>query len=198
MSRSRRLRHSRKTKRHSRRRVRHVTRRRYIRGGFGPGSTIADTNGPFAWGSQPSTWPGANGDHSGTYFKPSPLGIPSGAFQPPVIANGPLNTIPYPPVLHEQKGGGLCRQRRSRSRRHMKRRGGGGISLVEDGAVFFRNIGNTMGNVLRGFQGVTPSISPSPTDQPIAREAPLINTAPQAPIDFKKAASDAIDKVNAV
>ena len=186
-SHSKRRSHTRR-RRHVTRRRRQITRRRYIRGGFGPGSDIESTNGPYSWGSQPSTWPGAMGDHSGTYLKLSPVGIPSGAFQPPVIANGPLNTAPYPPSL--QKGGGR--------KRYRTRRGGGGISLVEDGTVFLRNIGNTMGNVLRGFQGVTPSISPSPTEQPIAREQPVINTAPQTPIDFKAAANKAITQVDAL
>ena len=175
-------------RRHITRRRRQLTRRRFMRGGFGPGSTITGTNGPNNWGPQPDQWPGAMGDHSGTYFKPSPVGIPSGPFQPPAIANGPLNTAPYPPSL--QKGGGR--------KRYRARRGGGGISLVEDGTVFLRNLGNTMGNVLRGFQGVTPSISPSPTDQPIARQVPTINASPQAPINFKAAADKAIEQVNAL
>ena len=179
--------HRAKRRHHSRRH----TMRHTMRGGFGPGSTITGTNGPNAWGSQPSEWPGAMGDHSGTYFKPSPLGIPSGSFQPPAIANGPLNTAPYPPSL--QRGGSRSRRKRLRFR---PTRGGGGISLIEDGTNVIRNIGNTMGNILRGFQGVTPSISASPTDQPISREAPMLNTAPQAPIDFKAAATQAIADVN--
>ena len=151
----RRSRHNRSDRRRSdRRRSRRHRRSQYrrrthkYRGGYGPG---APPYGAPYTASNSSSWPGVAGNPGQTnYIAGSPVGIPSGKFQPPADSNAPLGNL----------------QR-------------GGSSILTDISNVAREAVSAVSHFGSTLSGVIPSMSsyPSVTTQPIGLQSnALLNT----------------------
>jgi hypothetical protein len=119
------------------------------------------------------TAPSAVGNH----FELSPNGVPSGGGQPPVPAmSGPgagqFNKI-WPPVGF--KGG-------FRGRSRSKNRKGGGGGLFQLAQTAYDSAANSVGNIVKGYNGTPQSPSPWPWVQPELSKPPNIPIA--KPVDL--------------
>ena len=166
---SRRHRRHRKSHRKTHRRSHKKSYKRYrktYRGGFGPGA------GPVGYPSVPgniSTWPGVAGmdQGMGNHYGLSKVGIPSGAFDPPISSRGIAEQF----SSSFKCGGG--HKRHSRRRKHR----GGGI-IPQDLVNLGRSVGHEISSIASKFVGaVNQPVNPMPTrDQGIDSDYKIITS----------------------
>jgi hypothetical protein len=135
-----------------RKRKSHTKRVRFV-GGYGAGSSFVGA--PITPGDI-TGWPGVAGDRQGTFYAPSPNGVPAGNIDPPIstrLTN--QRQMNSPGSGMSLSGGNRRRLRTNRTRTRFRKNKRGGMPFVpQDITNIGRGFLNNISSMIAGTEGV--------------------------------------------